>query len=183
MHENYDYGTEEPDRHGALAAIDETYNKIIADRKIENSNNIPATSDESSDEINNDDKDMNNENPVTSNKSSDKNNNDNKNMNNEDNNSRNFFKKIDNNELNGEDNKEETKKLKTSRDEENNKNEFVDVDDKNISEKSHDITDKQQEATDTTGNRCWPCGWCSSCNGCAIFNNEKQNEFSFEQNT
>ena len=151
------------DRHGVLKTIDETYNKIMDEKeKLKNNNN---------------------NNLAESNESSDKNNNDDKDMNNEDNNSQKIFEKIDNNESSGEDNKEETKKLKTSRDEENNKNEFVDVDDKNISEKSHDITDKQQEATDTTGNRCWPFGWCSSCNGCAIFNNEKQNEVSFEQNT
>ena len=145
-----------------IEAIDETYNKIMEQKKNsknqQSTQNNNANSKDSNDKING-------------------------NANNEDNNSRNFFKKIDNNELNGEDNKEETKKLKTSRDEENNKNEFVDVDDKNISEKSHDITDKQQEATDTTGNRCWPFGWCSSCNGCAVFNNEKQIEANFRHNT
>ena len=145
-----------PDRHGALATIDETYKKIMEQKKNsknqQSTQNNNANSKDSNDKING-------------------------NANNEDNNSRNFFKKIDNNELNGEDNKEETKKLKTSRDEENNKNEFVDVDDKNISEKSHDITDKQQEATDTTGNRCWPFGWCSSCNGCACISNKGIDEY------
>ena len=81
-------------------------------------------------------------------------------------------------------NKEEIKKLKTSRYEENNKNELVNVDDKNINENLHGDTNKQQGETDNvTGNGCWPFGWCSSCNGCAVFNNEKQNEVNFRQNT
>ena len=151
------------DRHGVLKTIDETYNKIMDEKeKLKNNNNL-AESNESSDKNNNDDKDMNNE----------------------DNNSQKIFEKIDNNESSGEDNKEETKKLKTSSNEENNKNtKLVDVDDddKNISEKSYDITNKRQGETDNaTGNRCWPFGWCSSCNGCAIFNQkiEQTNEQTF----
>ena len=56
-------------------------------------------------------------------------------------------------------------------DEENNKNtKLVDVNDENINENLHCNTNQQQEATDTTGNRCWPFWWCSSCNGCACIN-------------
>ena len=59
-----------------------------------------------------------------------------------------------------------------------------DHNDKNISEKSYGITNKQQGETDNaTGNGCWPFGWCSSCNGCAVFNNEKQIEANFRYNT
>ena len=178
FHENFDThhyedpnNQHKPDRHGALATIDETYNKIMEQKKNsknqQSTQNNNANSKDSNDKING-------------------------NANNEDNNSRKISEEIDNNESSGKGNKEETKKLKTSSNEENNKNaksdeennkntKLVDVDDKNISEKSHDITDKQQEATDTTGNRCWPFGWCSSCNGCAIFNQkiEQANEQTF----
>ena len=162
FHENFDThyadpnNQYKPDRHGALATIDETYKKIMEQKKNsknqQSTQNNNANSKDSNDKING-------------------------NANNEDNNSRNFFKKIDNNELNGKGNKEEIKKLKTSRNEENNKNEFVNVNDENISENLHSNTDKQQEATDTTGNRCWPFGWCSSCNGCACISNKGIDEY------
>ena len=162
----------QPDRHGVLQTIDETYNDIMKQKK--NSKNQQSTQ-------NNNTNSKNSDNKINSK------------ANNEGDNSRKIFEEIDNNELNGEDNKEETQKLKTSRDEENNENaksdeendkntnqQFVNVNNKNINEKSYGDTNKQRGETDNaTSNRCWPFGWCSSCNGCAVFNNEKQNEVNF----
>ena len=137
----YDWeNLKKPDRNGALATIDETYNKIMEQKK--NGKNQQST-----------------QNNNTNSKDSD-------------------------NKINGKANNEDDKSSMIMKNDNNDKK--LGEDSGMVSIKVGDgVKNGTVNSSKDGENITFSCPFfnCFSCNGCAVFNNEKQNEVNFRQNT